>query len=74
MNDSNSFKNYVYKYTCSCSIAKRLGDKREDFSCTFNLPYQANGNYIKACIVDKIPTDYTSVSDFDYTFVITTGE
>lgn len=74
MNDSNNFKNYVYKYTCSCTIAKRFEDKRENFSCSFDLPYQANDNYIKACIVDKIPTDYTSVSDFDYTFVITTGE
>ena len=74
MNNTNSFKNYVYKYTCSCTIAKRFGDKREDFSCSFDLPYQANDNYIKACIVDKIPTDYTSISDFDYTFVITTGE
>ena len=74
MNDSNNFKNYVYKYTCSFTIAKRFEDKRENFSCSFNLPYQANDNYIKACIVDKIPTDYTSISDFDYTFVITTGE
>lgn len=74
MNNTNNFKNYVYKYTCSCTIAKRFGDKREDFSCSFDLPYQANYNYIKACIVDQIPADYTSVSDFDYTFVITTGE
>lgn len=74
MNDSNGFKNYVYKYTCSCTIAKHLGDKREDFSCEFNLPYQANDNYIKNKIVEAIPIEYTSISDFDFKFIITAGE
>lgn len=74
MNDSYSFKNYVYKYSCSCTIAKRLGDKREDFSCSFDLLYQANDNYIKNKIVEAVPKEYTSISDFDYKFVIATAE
>lgn len=74
MNASNDFKNFVYKYTCSCTIAKRLGDKREEFSCEFSLPYQANDNFIKNKIVEQVPMDYTSVSDFDYKMTISLEE